>query len=169
MRIAVVSNKQNLKINYSNTIDSCDKVIRVNKMDNLDSGLSGERTDIAVVSTSGNYFSYSPQQRHVDVLKKCEHVYFLGGPNENYAKQIGLKNYSVFDHDLDYSSVRWTAVVKAVILATYLFPEAEILFLGDWKRVERCTSEWHNRARAEDFYFEVLREKGKLIPLIYEN
>lgn len=45
-RICIVSNKRNLKRNYSAFVDSCDKIMRVNKMDNLNSGLAGTRTDI---------------------------------------------------------------------------------------------------------------------------
>ena len=57
-KVAVVSNKHRYKKNYSKFIDSCDIVVRVNRMENANTGSSGNRTDVLCLSNSQAYFVY---------------------------------------------------------------------------------------------------------------
>lgn len=75
LKICVIANKQDLKENYSKFIDSCDKVVRINKMDNLSSGLTGTKTDIVFTVTGRDYFRYTRKFRNVDTLRKAKVIF----------------------------------------------------------------------------------------------
>ncbi len=141
MNVCIISNKQNLEHNYSRFIDSCEKVMRISKMDNLDSGQAGTKTDIAFVSVCSAYFWHSRQKRHVDVLKTVPEIYFN---NEDwnrtlqFVKNEQIENWQFIPKEISAMTCNFTTVGKAIPLASSLYPDAQLYYLGDVKAAIRA-------------------------------
>lgn len=171
MKVAVVSNKRDIKNDYSKFIDSCDVVIRVSKMDNIDSGKTGSKTDIVVLVVNDCYMTFTPEQRHLELLKQVPKVYLVGGHQEMniqskvYARKHKL-NWEMFPYQKE--NPHFTTFASAVYLAVKNFPDAEIYFLGDVSVALRTdNAHWH-RPSQEEQMFRVLIEQGKLKPILNE-
>lgn len=166
MKICVVTNKRDLKENYSNFVDSCDKVVRINKMDNLSSGLTGTKTDIVFTVTCSDYFRYTRKFRNVDVLRKAE-VFFTPQNDyiiKQYVERECIKNYHILENNPEID--KWTTSSRAVYHITNTYPNEIIYFLGDIERKKRTTSIWHNNPHKENIFFDVLIKQGVLIPIL---
>lgn len=167
LKICIVANKRDLKENYSNFVDSCDIVVRINKMDNLHSGLAGTKTDIVFTTTCGDYFKYSRKFRNVDVLRKAE-VFFTPQKDyiiKQYVNRECIKNYHILKPDS--KTERWTTTSKAVRFFAEKFPNEHIYFLGDVGRRKRTPGTmWHNKPGAENVFFDILIKQGVLVPIL---
>lgn len=75
--VAVVSNKPVFDKNYSEFIDSCDAVVRINRMENVTSGTAGSHTDVVLIANSSVYFSYGPAGWNVEQLQDAPVVWLL--------------------------------------------------------------------------------------------
>lgn len=167
MKICLISNKPDLKENYSDFIDSCDKVVRINKMDNLHSGLTGAKTDIVFTVTCRDYFRYSRKFRNVDVLRKAE-VFFTPQTEfviKQYVARECIKNWHILKSDP--RTDRWTTTSTALYHLTILYPDEKIYFLGDTQRMKRSPGIlYHNKPKIEEAFFSDLIEKKILIPIL---
>lgn len=168
-RICIVSNKRDLTRNYSAFVDSCDKVIRVSKMDNLNSGLAGVKTDIVLISCCAIYLAFSPGERHMEVLRGVPEIYFnneeLDSSNE-FACREGLENWKFMPGAVHRSTGNFTTLSKALCLADYLFPEAQLYYLGDTDMNLRATGSWKHHAPTENAYMQSLIDSGRVIPIL---
>lgn len=168
-RICIVSNKRDLKRNYSSFVDSCDKVIRISKMDNLNSGLAGKRTDIVLVSCFPGYLAFSPKERHMEILRGVPEIYFnneeLGYSNE-FACREGLENWKFMPGEVHRSTGNFTTLSKALCLADYLFPEAQLYYLGDTDMNLRAAGSSKHHAPTENAYMQSLIDSGRVIPIL---
>lgn len=171
-RICVVSNKRDLTRNYSAFVDSCDKVIRVSKMDNLDSGLAGVKTDIVLISCFAAYLAFSPEERHVELLRRVPEIYFnneeLGYSNE-FACQEGLENWKFMPGAVHRSTGNFTTLSKALCLADYLFPQAQLYYLGDTDMALRAAGSSKHHAPRENAYMQSLIDSGRVIPILEDT
>lgn len=171
-RICIVSNKRNLKRNYSAFVDSCDKIMRVNKMDNLNSGLAGTRTDILLISCFYGYLAFSPAERHMDMLPEIPEIYFnneeLGCSNE-FACREGLKNWKFMPGAVHRSTPNFTTLSKALCLADYLFPDAQLYYLGDTDMNLRASGSPKHHASVENAYIQSLIDHGRIIPILEDE
>lgn len=167
--VCIIANRPWFSRDYSEFIDSCDVVIRVSKMDNLDTQLSGSRTDITVVSCWQMYLSFSRTQRHTDVLRKVPHVFFLPDSvqlSEQHCRAEKMANWSFLPPEVQSHTHRFTTTGKAVALAEWLYPDAQFYFLGDTSAAIRTGgSTWHTHS-GDDRYLTMLRQSGKLIPIL---
>lgn len=168
-RICIVSNKRDLKRNYSSFVDSCDKVMRISKMDNLNSGLAGKRTDIVLVSCFAGYLAFSPEERHMEILRGVPEIYFnneeLGYSNE-FACREGLENWKFMPGEVHRSTGNFTTLSKALCLADYLFPEAQLYYLGDTDMNLRAAGSSKHHAPTENAYMQSLIDSGRVIPIL---
>lgn len=168
-RICIISNKRDLTRNYSAFVDSCDKVIRVNKMDNLNSGRAGMKTDMVLISCFAGYLAFSPAERHRELLRRVPEIYFnneeLGCSNE-FACREGLENWKFLPGAVHRSTGNFTTLSKALCLADYLFPEAQLYYLGDTDMNLRASGSWKHHAPTENAYMQSLIESGRLIPIL---
>lgn len=133
-RICVVSNRPWFMRNYSAFVDSCDLVVRISKMENLDSGLSGSRTDMAVVSCWREYMNYSAKARKVDVLRSLPSIYFepFDIPlTRRFCRSENLQNWAFIPQEPNKRSHHFSTFGKAVVLMNWLYPQAHIFCLGD--------------------------------------
>lgn len=166
LKICVIANKRDLKENYSKFIDSCDKVVRINKMDNLSSGLTGTKTDIVFTVTGRDYFRYTRKFRNVDTLRKAKVIFC---PQDEYIVRQYVSRECIKDWEIlkgDSETERWMTTSKAVHYLINAYPNKNIYFLGDIERRKRTTSVWHNKPHKEDIFFDRLINKGILIPIL---
>ncbi len=173
MTICVVSNKRDVARQYSDFVDSCDRVMRISKMDNLDTGLTGRRTDLLLVSLHPAYFAFSRANRHVDLFKKVPRIAFfpdLDGMARKFAAEEGLENWELLPDEVFQQSRGMTACGTGVRWARYLFPDARIYFLGDVDAWKRTPSNGGGHAcEAENAYLQQLIREGILVPILEED
>ncbi len=171
MNIAIISNIRNLEHNYSPFIDSCDKILRINKMENVESGLSGNRTDILLVSVWYGYLWYSRKARKMDILKTVPEIYFN---NEQikagtaFAEKEELQNWKFMPKEVHDSTWRFTTLGKGIRLMDFLYPDATLYYLGDMdSKVRTPRDQKHASVRnRENGYMESLIQEGRLAPIL---
>lgn len=174
-KVCVISNRPYFTRDYSDFIDSCDVVIRVNKMCNLYTQLTGSKTDVAIVDCWKVYMQYSREQRNTDVLHKIPHVLFFAsnagtGRLEQYLQEEKFTNWSFFPPALEQRTPYFTAVTKAITFAEWLYPEATIYFLGDpYVRIRTRTTRGYHTQSGDDDYQKELIDSGKMILIMEEN
>lgn len=170
-KVCIVSNKCDLKRNYSEFVDSCDVVMRISKMDNLDTGLTGKRTDVALVSCFHRYFEFSREARHVDELKSVPEVYFLNEYKKEsraFVAKEGLTGWRFMPGPVSLATPYFTTLSKGVALADHLFPDALLYFLGDCEGELRAPPGTHPFAR-ENLFIRDLIARGRLVPMLEED
>lgn len=74
MNIAIVGNKH-IAHDCSARIDVADMVVRISKMDHLDSGLVGTRTDALYLEPNCVWWGYPPERRRLDMLNTIPSIY----------------------------------------------------------------------------------------------
>ncbi len=170
-RVCIVSNKCDLKRNYSGFVDSCDVVMRISKMDNLDTRLTGRRTDVALVSCFYGYLEFSHEARHVDELKSVPEVYFVNDYQQEakeFAAKEGLTGWCFMPDPVNLVTPCFTTLSKGVALADHLFPDAQLYFLGDCQAELRAPPGAHPY-RLENLFMRDLIARGRLVPVLEEN
>lgn len=171
-RICIISNKKNLKRDYSAFVDSCDKIIRISKMENLDSGLAGRKTDMALVSCFPGYLSYSREEQHIDTLKKTPEIYFNNeepGWASEFTCRENITHWKFLPTPVHRGTANFTTLSKALCLADTLYPEAQLYYLGDTDAAVRApASKKHPHAR-ENAYLQNLIDNNRLIPILEDN
>lgn len=169
MKICIVSNRKSYVHDYSSFVDSCDIVIRVSKMDNLDSGFTGSKTDIAVVSVWDAYLRYSREARHMDHLKTVPKIYFNNEEkklSEKFASSESLKNWEFLPQCVHDSTTNYTTLSKALCLADYLFPNDSLYYLGDIQAEFRAPETSKHPYEKENLYIQKLINRKRLIPIM---
>lgn len=173
-KVCVISNRPYFTRDYSDFIDSCDVVIRVNRMSNLCTQLTGSKTDIAIVDCWKVYMQYAREQRNTDILHKIPHVLFFAsntgaGIIEQYLQEEKFTNWSFFPPALEERTLYFTTVTRAIAFAEWLYPEAKIYFLGDPSVRIRTKSNGYHTQSGDDNYQKELIDSGKMIRIMEEN
>lgn len=169
MKICIVSNRSGYANDYSAFVDSCDTVIRISKMDNLDSGLTGSKTDIAVVSVWNGYLRHSREARHMDHLKTVSKIYFNNEEKDltrKFAKSEALVNWEFLPQCVHDSTTNYTTLSKALCLADYLFPNDTLYYLGDTQAEVRAPGNSKHPYEKENLYIQKLIKRNRLIPIM---
>lgn len=172
MKVCLISNKNNLKRSYSTFVDSCDRVMRVSKMENLDSGLTGRKTDVVLVSCFPGYLAFDRRTRHVDELKKVPEIYFNNeapGWASEFAGKEGISRWKFMPSAVHHSTTNFTTLSKALCLADYLFPKAQLYYLGDTDAALRAPGSPKHPHGKENAYMQSLIESGRVIPILEEE
>lgn len=173
MKVVVISNKppKDIKNNYSDFIDSCDVVIRVSKMENIDCGKTGSKTDVAIVMLNSLYLTFSKEERHVEVLKKTPIVRFIDDFKfwtrlhvDFYAKKLGLKNWGYWKRTDILKD--FTTYTMAVYYAVENYPDAEIWIFGEPDAAMRTNNAHFHNLRGDDEYLLGLLESGRVKQLL---
>lgn len=169
--ICIVSNRHTFKRNYSKFVDSCDMVVRVNRMENWNSGNTGERTDCAVITPNQVYFTFSPEARHHYELKDIPLIYFVY-PHRLGAirliKEADLDNYDFTPDGIGLSTAHFSTYSIAVTMMHWLYPRAHIYCLAD-PEVKTRTGPSMHVGSGEDEYMQRLKDKGVLSFILEEN
>lgn len=166
MKICLISNKIHLDDNYSKFVNSCDKVVRVNKMENFNSGLTGGRVDVCYLNPCKKYFRWGDEYTNRHLLKYAEMI-FVGGTRWNinqFCSRYGIKQWRWLE--AEKVDIKWTTFSIALKDLSIHYPKSTIYFLGDEKRVDRCPLGWHNNADEEDEFFNKLVQQNRLVPIL---
>lgn len=153
IKVCIVSNRLEFKYNYSKFIDSCDQVIRVSKMCNLDTGLTGTRTDIAVVNVNGIYLMYSKKRRHIKQLLNTPKIFLFSWGKRHisrFIKEINLKKFYPYPNNYFVNLRQLTTFAYAVVLAKLAFPEAKLYCLADTDLNKRTRVRLHRGPQSQD-------------------
>lgn len=170
-RVCIVSNRPYFERDYSAFIDSCDVVIRVSKMGNLDTGLTGCKTDMAVVSCWQHYMTYSRAERHVEELCQVPYIYFVPWQKEltrQFACSEGIQGWAFLPPATERKSIQFTTFAKAVVLGEWLFPEAELFCLADMDVSLRCHAANHINS-GDNAYLASLVSSGRMTCILEDG
>lgn len=142
--VCVVSNKTDFKRNYTKFVDSCDVVIRTNKMDGLPTGACGTKTDICVTGSWFRTLLHTPEERKDELLAAIPRTYFSSDPVDPvswrlHKKAVNGQHITLAEYPAEFyrKVAKWTSFGKAVWLARHLFPSAQIFLLCDMNVVCR--------------------------------
>lgn len=172
--ICVVSNKTNLKRDYSEFIDSCDLVIRSGKCCNINSGKAGSRIDIVFLPLFREYLQHTIERRHLkEIRERAKFILyepFQQQAIENYCKQHGLDNITKipFPYVATVKN-KVTSICKVVSFALFHFSNSTVYFLGDSianVRTGRCY--WHDLKQDTNFFNEQIKTK-RLISILEDD
>lgn len=155
-KLVVVSNKCNHERDYSRFIDSCDKVIRCNRMDSLDTGLVGTKTTDVLVASYWYYESFNESARKIDVLRRDDvQVWFIPEPNATgpeYAEREKIKNWKYLSFQNYIQVGDFTTFGMAIGLAITSYPEYDIYVIGDLEPMIRAPgSTKHPYSKEQEF------------------
>ncbi|MFR9534912.1 MAG: hypothetical protein SNG49_08745 [Rikenellaceae bacterium] len=167
-KVCIISNVKQLQADYSDFVDSCDKVIRVSKMCNLDSDLTGRKTDVALVACWDDYMRYSREERHVNELKKVPRLIFLPSFKhcvDKFVQDEDIRAWEYLSQKIERATYRYSTVSKAIALAESLYPNAQLYFIGDLDVALRTGSTSSHVESGDDQYLKRLIDEGKLIHL----
>lgn len=172
-KIAIISNRIWFTRDYSQFIDSCDKVIRVSKMENLKMGLTGKRTDFAVVNPNQPYSCFSYEGKNVDELKKCSHVWFVDANRDwlfQFVHHYQFEHWGMIPEEVtEKCAQNFTTLGRAIELAHWLYPEAHLYIVGDSKSEIRTDHHgWHSTGN-ENARHEYLEQIGVLTWVLEED
>lgn len=175
-KVCIVSNRPWFSQDYSSFIDSCDEVIRCNRMCNLDTGRTGSKTTMALVAACVAHSRYSPQEQRVDVLRKLDRVYFVPNPtpgqelSEQFCKKNNIPSRLFVPAEVWESHFAYSTFALAIALAEHLFPDAQLYCLGDLHALDRVP-EWadYHQKNGEDAYIQRMLREGRLICIDEEN
>jgi hypothetical protein len=165
MNIALVGNKQVNLRNNSKLIDSCDLVVRVNKMCNLDTGLTGKRTDWLFNVINPHYWTCSFERRHGFLIPQIPKVwvngYWYKMASIRAKQEMQAWNFEFIPGYVFVDTGRWTTAAHCLKFVHMTFPEAHIYFAGQaspttWRR-ERHEGTWHTGSEMP-FYRRLERE-----------
>lgn len=155
-RVVVISNKHDYKRNYSEFIDSCDVVVRVNKMNALPTGVVGRRCDMCVSASWLRTLLHTPEERRDSVLQQLPRVYYLTDPLDDYGwrehRRIVGSRYALAAEYPFYmlsKTITWTSFARAAWLVRHMFPAAELYVLCDYDVVLRSGNALADKISAE--------------------
>lgn len=163
-RVCIVTNKRDHTQDYSAVVDGMDVVVRVNSFDNLESGLTGTRTDVAYVTAGKTYCGYGPEHNHAAALRGAGMVYFAAcqaAGARQIAREYGLTNWALEPDYVRERTGKMTSLAAAVALAEFIYPKATLYLLGDLDPAARTKNSTHLRS-GEDAWLRGLVERGKL-------
>jgi len=171
LKVCIISNIEELTRDYSDFIDSCDIVLRISKMNNLDSGLTGQKKDIALVSCWRAYMCYSREDRHTEQLKQVEKIYFIYSHRDlvcHLVESEDLKKWSYLPQEPDDKTADFTTFSKGIALADYLYPEVQLYCLGDMDVASRTGTQSAHCSSGDNHYLRSMVNKGRLVPILYD-
>ncbi len=172
LRLCLIANKTDLKRDYSDFIDSCDIVMRINKMDNLASGLAGSKTDIALISCCTEYLNHTRKKRNADLLTSIPILYFNDEEPERtpgFAFSEKLEHGNLIPPDISLCTPAFTTLSKGLLLADYLYPGAIIHFLGDSNMAKRTPGSRKHHPGPENAFMQTMIATGRVVPILEDD
>ena len=155
-KVVVISNKHDYKRNYAEFIDSCDVVVRVNKMNALSTGVVGRRCDMCVSASWHRTLMHSPEERKDALLRQIPRVYYLTDPLDDYGwrehKRLVGSRYSLaaeYPFYMLHKTITWTSFARAAWLVRHMFPSAQLYVLCDYDVVLRSGNAIADKISAE--------------------
>ena len=164
LRVLIIGNKTDPARDYSQEFDAFDIIMRINSFDNLDSGLTGTRTDVALITAGDLYRSYTDEHNHVEHLRSVPRIFFYSAQAQGaraFAREKGLTNWALTPLYIDATAADFTTLGKGIVLAQLIFPHASYALYADILTASR-TEDPRHLASSEDAYIRALVTSGKL-------
>lgn len=165
LKVCVVTNAHKSIKDYSELVDSMDVVIRINRMENLDKGFSGTKTDMCLVTVGELYESYGIKNIHLDVLKEAPIKFFScirAEEAHNFAEKYDIQDYHFTPGDMYTWGKFWTTAGYAAQLALRLFPDCELYFLGTVSAAKRTAGQREHTFSGETQWLRQLIDEGRI-------
>lgn len=166
MKIVIVSNKPDLEEDYSEFVDSCDVVVRINKLDSITYEKTGKKTDITFISAWLNLYIHPDAFKHIDYIRNSI-IYITEEQkyNTNFIELIKNKISPNKDFII-YQYYKETTLNHAIDIISKRYPNEKIYYIGDKSTFIR-TGHGHKQSWFHaDSKFNILEENGVLIPII---
>lgn len=167
MTICIVGNKRPDQ-DVSAQVDAADTVIRVSKMDHLDTGLIGRRTDALYLEPNYVWWHYSAQVRRTEMLRDIPAIYIRA----SWWRRVGddlldggivrRDQVQVIPADVESGLPGCTTLAMAVYDVHRRLPDARILLAGADVGVERHRVFWAHVAGGEIEFMDGLIKDGVL-------
>ena len=167
MEICIVGNKKPSQ-DFTQEIDSADRVVRVSKMDYLDTGLIGSRTDELYLEPNMVWHSYSPEVRKLPLLSQIPLIHiresWWNQVGEHLLKQkwINKDRVKIIPKSRELVMPGCTTLAIAVYDISLRFPEAKLLLTGADIGEERRKIFWIHVSGGEVEFLNRLISEGKL-------
>lgn len=167
--IACIQNQRCVVRNYSEFIDKCDLVVRSGKMDNIETGRTGTRTDIVFASTPKEWQPYSEEEQHIKETNAVPLIFM----NMHSGGKIPDSIVNWFAYPFEFEHYGFTLSATVVDFMHKTFPDAKIFNLGvhdPQKRVDLLTfnSTVHADSTEEAFYDKLVQE-GVVVDISEED
>lgn len=170
--VCICSNKCDMKRDYSEFIDSCDVVVRINKFNNLQTGLVGTKIDLVVIGAYPEYFTYSSKRRNTDKLFEAKELYCIYKDVNYMLKWLEIEprlRGRIQGFPKELQADKFTTTSLGIKLALQKFPDAQIYFFGDLDYKVRTNGDYYHQNSKENAFISELIDSGKIIPILEEN
>lgn len=167
MIICIVGNKRPDR-DVSAQVDAADLVVRVSKMDHLDTGLIGRRTDVLYLEPNWVWWRYPAQARRLEMLRDIPAIYIRA----SWWRRVGwmlqrdglvrLQQVRVMPEDVEARLPGCTTLAMAVCDVHRRLPDAHILLAGADVGQERRRVFWAHLGGGEIEFLDGLILDGVL-------
>lgn len=169
-RVVLVQNQKECSYDYSDFIDSCDLIFRVNMMETLALGLYGERVDGIFCGDWSRFMALSAMRKKIwsiapsPPLIYCTHGNIITSGDCPYAismGDIGNKLYTAW----------WTTSALGMFILVQAFPKAEVYTTGISSLLWFNLKYLGNRKETEyeDYVWQVWEETGHVIDIMKDR
>lgn len=167
MKIVLVSNKPDLQKDYTDFVNSCDVVVRINKLDSIKYNKTGNKTDIIIMRTWYGFYEHPEAFIYLDIMKNAKMLFMSSVKEEtlNMFRQKLNCNEKITIIELKKN----TAVIDALEVLRNIYPNEKIYYIGDKSTFRRTNNDHHNNSLNNDIFFHGLEENGILIPIINDE
>ena len=165
MKIVLVSNKPDLEEDYSEFVDSCDIVVRINKLDSITYGKTGTKTDIIFMAVWYEFYENPVAFKHINHMMNSI-IYMTAEDGLKYYIDLFKDKINTTQPVFVYDYIMSTTVTHAIYLIHKLYPTEKIYYIGDKSTYTRVGDGHKNTWFNSDKLFNKLENNGILIPLI---
>lgn len=147
-------------------VDAADVVIRVSKMDWLDTGLIGQRTDVLYLEPNYVWQSYSAELRRLDTLRSIPTIYIRHSWWQKVGHQLledgvlRADQVQVIPPDVEAALLGCTTLAMAVYDVHRRMPDAHLLLAGADVGDERQQVFWAHCRGGEIQFLDSLIQDG---------
>lgn len=167
-KIVIISNIPDLDKNLSDFVDSCDIIMRINKMENIKTKKTGTKTTHALIDICPAYLSFTKEERQHDLLARIPNLYVTALQEEltyDFLRKENLPNAECLSHEFNQKTQDFTTFGKAVSLLHNLYPKEIIHVIGSLSTKTRTDNRQDHVQSKEDSYIANLLYQNVLYPL----
>lgn len=168
-KIVLVQNQRCVRRNYSEFIESCDFVIRSGKLDNIDTGKTGKRTDIMFASTPPLWHNFSEQEKHLPEVNAAALIFMFTNSGGSIPDSI----HNWYPVDFSYTVYGYTLSATILKFVRRAFPDAHVYNFGAHGPLERTdvlsVGVTGHQNSDEHLFYEQLIKEGVLTDILEDD
>ena len=165
MKIVIVSNKPDLEEDYSDFVDSCDIVVRINKLDSITYGKTGTKTDIIFLAVWYEFYENQVAFKHINYMKNSI-IYMTAEEKLKHYIDLFKNKINPIQPVFIYDYITSSTINHALYIIHKLYSGEKIYYIGDKSTYTRVGNGHKNTWFDSDYYFNRLEKEGILIPII---